>query len=231
MKRQIEKNCIIVPLPSKGECYPHKKGEVSIAYMTAMDENILADKKLREENKAIDTLLEKKILDKDFKVDELYVEDRNAILLALIKDGYGSRHINPIDGKDMDLNTIEYSESKLKGDENGWFDYVQESQPLVKFRTVRHSDEIEPYKLLEGINNENFIDILYTTEKYLLKQMIVCVNGKADQTYIDEYVDSLSHREWAEFIRFINNNMAKVNTDINFEAVLISKIKEQDEER
>ena len=38
-----------VELPSRGECYPHKKSKVPVAYMTAMDENIIVSEKLRSQ--------------------------------------------------------------------------------------------------------------------------------------------------------------------------------------
>lgn len=57
-----------VELPSKGECYPHKKGKVPVAYLTAADENIIVSKELRSKRKISDTLLERKILDKSFNV-------------------------------------------------------------------------------------------------------------------------------------------------------------------
>lgn len=31
-----------VELPSKGECYPHKKCKIAVAYLKAIDENVMA---------------------------------------------------------------------------------------------------------------------------------------------------------------------------------------------
>ena len=81
-----------VELPSKGECYPHKKGKVPVAYLTAADENIIVSKELRSKRKVSDTLLERKILDKSFRVKEFCIGDRDAILLWLRKTGYGNEY-------------------------------------------------------------------------------------------------------------------------------------------
>ena len=79
-----------VELPSRGECYPHKKSKVPVAYMTAMDENIIVSEKLRSQRKVSETLLERKILDKSFNVKDLCIADRDAILIWLRKTSYGS---------------------------------------------------------------------------------------------------------------------------------------------
>lgn len=64
-----------VELPSKGECYPHKKSRVPVAYLTATDENIIVSKELRSKRKVSDTLLERKILDKSFNVKDLCIDN------------------------------------------------------------------------------------------------------------------------------------------------------------
>lgn len=51
-----------IELPSKGECYPHKKNKVPVAYLTAMDENIIVSEKLRSQRKVLDYMRELHIL-------------------------------------------------------------------------------------------------------------------------------------------------------------------------
>lgn len=105
----------ILPLPSNGECYPHKKNRIPVAYLTAADENIIASPNMYRDGKLIDIILERKILDKDIKVSELCKGDRDAIVLWLRATGYGSdfpivaRHLKQVSNILSMLNWIRSS--------------------------------------------------------------------------------------------------------------------------
>lgn len=141
----------ILPLPSNGECYPHKKNRIPVAYLTAADENIIASPNMYRDGKIIDIILERKILDKDIKVDELCKGDRDAIVLWLRATGYGSdfpivaKH--PETGKQYPINvkldTFKYYPFNLKGDENGYFEYTTEGGDVFKFKYLNMREENE----------------------------------------------------------------------------------------
>ena len=88
------KNCEWVELPSKGQCYPInsplRRGKVKVSYLTAKDENIINDPKMYKDGKLIDTILQRKIVDKDIDVHSLCRGDRDAIILWLRRTGYGN---------------------------------------------------------------------------------------------------------------------------------------------
>lgn len=141
----------VLPLPSNGECYAHKKSRIPVAYLTAADENIIASPNMYRDGKIIDVILERKILDKDIKVEELCKGDRDAIVLWLRATGYGTdfpiiaRH--PDTGKEYPINikldTFKYYPFNLKGDENGYFDFVTESGDVIKFKYLNMKEESE----------------------------------------------------------------------------------------
>ena len=141
----------VLPLPSNGECYAHKKNRIPVAYLTAADENIIASPNMYRDGKIIDVILERKILDKDIKVEELRKGDRDAIVLWLRATGYGTdfpiiaRH--PDTGKEYPINikldTFKYYPFNLKGDENGYFDFVTESGDVIKFKYLNMKEEAE----------------------------------------------------------------------------------------
>ena len=116
----------VIPLPSKGQCYPHKIGRIPVAYLTASDENLIASPNMYRDGKVLDVILDRKILDKRIKASELCNGDRDAIIVWLRATGYGSRFpitaTNPDNGKrynvDFDLSTLNYMPFDLKGDEN-----------------------------------------------------------------------------------------------------------------
>ena len=141
----------ILPLPSNGECYAHKKSRIPVAYLTAADENIIASPNMYRDGKIIDIILERKILDKDIKVEELCKGDCDAILLWLTATGYGTAFPivakHPETGKEYPINikldTFKYYPFNLKGDENGYFDFVTESGDVIKFKYLNMKEEAE----------------------------------------------------------------------------------------
>lgn len=161
----------ILPLPSNGECYPHKKNRIPVAYLTAADENIIASPNMYRDGKVIDTILERKILDKDIKVDELCKGDRDAIVLWLRATGYGTdfpivaRH--PDTGKQYPINvkldTFKYYPFNLKGDENGCFEYVTDGGDIIKFRylNIKEENDVKDEIVARTTDYEKFTTIKY----------------------------------------------------------------------
>ena len=83
----------IVDLPSKGyfspETSPLSNGKVELKYMTAKEEDILTSQNLIKEGTVIDILLQSLIINKDIKVEDLLIGDKNAIMVASRILGYG----------------------------------------------------------------------------------------------------------------------------------------------
>ena len=140
----------IIPLPSNGQCYKHKKSRIPVGYLTASDENLITSPNLYRDGKVIDLILKRKILDKNINPEELCKGDRDAILLWLRATGYGvdfpvTVHDNELDTDydvTVDLSTIETKEFDLVGDENGWFDYETKNGDKIKFSFLNRNDEI-----------------------------------------------------------------------------------------
>jgi len=80
----------VVELPSRGIHYSSGKKSLRVAYLTAADENILSAQNLIASNTVIEELLKRKILDKDFIIEDLVDEDKQAILIFLRNTAFGS---------------------------------------------------------------------------------------------------------------------------------------------
>lgn len=155
---EVEEDVVydMVPLPSKGQCYPHKLASIAVAELTAADENIIAAPQMYRDGKIIDVLLERKILDKNVVPSELCKGDREAIMLWLRLSSYGPEYpiyaTNPATGKryevDARLDQFDYKPFTLKGDENGHFSFTTQSGDILKFRYLTNSDEEELKKRL-----------------------------------------------------------------------------------
>ena len=80
----------VLPLPSKGLYYLNKKATVNVSYLNASDENILTSANLLESGEMLNTLLDRKILDKDLRPRQMLDGDKVAILFWLRASGYGT---------------------------------------------------------------------------------------------------------------------------------------------
>jgi len=130
-----------IPLPSNGECYPHKKGKIPIYFLTAREENLIMSINLYSEGMLIESILKSVIADPEIKVEELVQGDIDAILLFLRATAYGTEYPivvrNPYNNIEftttISLGKIKYKELQLKGDENGWFDYKTDEGDILKW--------------------------------------------------------------------------------------------------
>jgi hypothetical protein len=85
----------IVELPSEGKLYDashplHNQKTVEIKYMTAKEEDILTSPSLIKTGQCLDRLLKSVIISAAVDPSTLYSSDRNAILIAARKTGFGS---------------------------------------------------------------------------------------------------------------------------------------------
>lgn len=189
----------VLTLPSKGQCYPHKKSTVPVSYLTAADENMIASPNLYHNGKITDLILKRKILDPDFDVDKMCQGDKDAIILWLRANAYGDEFPittrNPKSGKvyNMSLKLSDflskYMDFDLVGDENGYFDYTLPSGVLVKFRIVPGKENADLKKRLS-----DRMGIRGKVEAYrLVRELDEVMEGIDDEEWkdIDETVDDL----------------------------------------
>ena len=218
------KNCEWVELPSKGQCYPInsplRRGKVKVSYLTAKDENIINDPKMYKDGKLIDTILQRKIVDKDIDVHSLCRGDRDAIILWLRRTGYGNefpvtvRSFNDENSQFstiVDLSHIKYYDFDLIGDENGYFMYFMKNGDIVKFKylSVKESQELTN-RIKEQEENEE-----YSTEiTDPLKIITVSINDNTDRDLISQYVDNMRAEDAVLYRGFVSDNIPRIDTKI-----------------
>ena len=117
---KVSKN--VIELPSKGKLYKDNIDTLEIEYMTAKDEDILTSPHLLKNNKALDVLLERKIMNTTIKPSELLLGDKNMILLQLRAGSYGQYYsvsvTCPFTGKNFDYN-VDLTQLEIR--ELEWF--------------------------------------------------------------------------------------------------------------
>ena len=201
----------VVELPSRGIHYSNKRKSVRVAYLTAADENILSSPSFLNTNTVIPELLRRKILDRDFSIEEIVEEDRQAILIFLRNTAFGSEYTlttyDPKTDKEfnttINLETLKIKEFNLSENANGEYSYyLQKSKVDVtfKFLTRKQEDEIE--KIKESWSGSGIAPVV--TKQ--LEMMIKSFNGVTDALKIRSFVEMMPIKDSQDFRKFINEN-------------------------
>ena len=125
---------------------PLSRGKVEIKYMTAKEEDILTSQNLIKQGTVIDVLLKSLIVNKDIKVDDLLIGDKNAIMVANRILGYGKDYEITYDGEEqnVDLTTLEPVKIDLNKYPRGSneFEYkLPKSERKITFKLLTGKDE------------------------------------------------------------------------------------------
>lgn len=193
-----------IPLPSKGLIYgPNFKNEkIPVAYLNGSDEDLISSPNLySDEYQLFNTILRRKILDKNIRPEFLCAGDRDAILLWLRATSYGEMFgIVATDEygeqfeSEINLTNFKTKEFKLTPNSNGLFEFkLPISGDLIEFRFLIQKDEIEYHKLLEKTN-----DML---KKHSLKSAIELIN---DILKDDSTIDKNKKRRIDDSLKVIN---------------------------
>lgn len=193
----------VIPLPSKGECYPIDSplrcGRIPVAYLTAADENIMVSPNVYRDGKLLDIMLKRKVLDKRIDTNCLCSGDRDAIILWLRGTSYGEEFpitsTNPETGKHynvtLNLSQFDYNDFDLVGDEEGLFDYETNNGDLIKFKIFTNKDEEELKKTITSqVLNVNKVDILRNIN--FVSDTISRMNfNEEERTMLQEDIDEI----------------------------------------
>jgi hypothetical protein len=200
----------VVQLPSQGIHYTNGKKSLRVGYLTASDENILTSPNLLQSDTVIDELLKRKIIEKDFNIDELVNEDKQAILIFLRNTAFGTDYevtlTDPVSKKEfetvLDLSVLKVKELELIADANGEYEYfLPISKKKVTFKFINSQQQKE----LDLIKSGTGTTIAPISTKRL-EMMIKSVDGQRDQMMIYQFIQNMPIRDSQEFRKFVSEN-------------------------
>jgi hypothetical protein len=201
-----------VDLPTGGKYYPedhplHGKEQVEIRFMTAKDEDILSSKTLLKKGLAIERFLQNVIIDKSINTDTLYIGDKNAILVAARKTGYGERYSTRTTCPScLTVSDYEFNLSNLGtyyGDDWEGYDIqsrddrifavtVPQSKVEVEVQLLTSKDEQYLARLTASKKKKNLPETGLTDQ---FRMLIVSVNGHRDSKSIQNFVEGMPARD------------------------------------
>ena len=186
----------MVELPSKGFFYPTdhplKEGKLEMKYMTAKEEDILANANYIQQGIVLDKLLESLIVSPKFNLDDLLIGDKNALLVAARVLGYGSNYTVSYGKKTqtIDLSKLENINNDFTNLTEGVneFSYVMPTTSTpITFKLLTSKDEKSIDKELEGLRKVNPNAGELTTR---FRFIITSVSGKRDMSSIIDFIDN-----------------------------------------
>jgi hypothetical protein len=197
-----------VELPTKGKYYPeghplHNQETVEIRYMTAKDEDILTSQTLLRKGIAIERLLQNVIVNKNIKTDDLYVGDKNAIIMATRITGYGSEYdvrvTCPACG-DNEQHSFDLEDVSINyGDDLEDMNVTATSENTFVLKLPKSDVDVE-VRLLTGQDERNLLLSNERRKKQKLpeatltdqfKNMIVSVNGVDDKHSVSNFINNM----------------------------------------
>ena len=193
-----------VSLPSGGKFYPadhalHGKDTVEIRYLSAKELDTLSSKSLLQKGIAVDRMLQSIIVDNDVQVEDLFVGDKNAIIVAARVGTFGGDYEVKLScgqcetSFDHNFNLAEIgnkdwgSEDDLEFSKNGtFFIKLPKTNVRVECKLLTTKDE----KMLEEVAKKKArmnLPESSLTDQY--KSFIVSLNGVTERGLVDEFVD------------------------------------------
>jgi len=194
-----------VELPSKGR-YPtgHPlcgQDTIEIRYMTAKDEDLLTNQSLLRKGLAIDRVIDSLIKNKSIKGDQLYIGDRNAILIYARASAYGNIYktkvscpsCSAVSKQNFDLNEHEV----YAGD--NYEQYGIEITDKMTFKTTLPLSgilaEIRPLigkdeqQLVRKNKGKKILDNIITNQ---MKQFVISFNEHKDRKVVDHVINNMT---------------------------------------
>jgi hypothetical protein len=227
----------VIELPSQGKIYPEghplSKGTVEIKYMTAKEEDILASQNLIRKGVVLDKLFESVVVEEGLDIGDIFIGDKNAILLATRVLGYGAQYnvevTDPSTGEiqkvSIDLSKIQTKDidfTKLKSDNRYEFELPTSKKNIV-FKLLTHKDEIDITAEVQALQRltAKGQDVISQDVTTRLRYMIVNVDGNEDRGFINNWVkNSLLARD----SRALREHIREFTPDLNLKFEFVSDI-------
>lgn len=208
----------VIQLPTQGKFYKSKKKSIKVGYLTAADENVLAEVDFRKNvNEGIILpLLRNKIYERDLRPEELLDGDVEAILLFLRNTSFGPEYrvtsTDPITDERFTatilLDELNYKKTAVEPNEDGYFETtlpVSKKNVLLKLLTI--NDKIEVDRIVKSYPSERTAPSITTR----LVKNIVSIDGDDDKSKISTFVEQMPIADSKHIRRFLIDNEPRLD--------------------
>ena len=214
----------LVELPTKGLFYDeghplHHAETIEIKHMTTKEEDILTNESFIKNGTVLDRVLQSLIVDNKIRVKDLFVGDKNALLVASRIYGYGPEYKSSI--RCPSCRTVSEHQINLQDLEHTPFeenvathgvevDYNSKSL----FLTIPRNEVKLELRLLKEEKQTQKNKKTGLVDLY--KRIIKSVNGNSSPVYIEQYINSMA----AVDSRYLRGIYAKLIPNVDFSVEL-----------
>ena len=217
----------VIELPSQGKAYaeghPLSKGTVEIKYMTAREEDILASQNLIRKGVVLDKLFESVVVEEGLDIGDIFVGDKNAILLATRVLGYGADYeVEVTDPFTLEQQKVSIDLSKVQtkdidfdklNTQNKYEFELPTSNKKIVFKLLTHKDEMDINKDIQAMSRlsgkgEAPSQDVSTRLRYMIQE----VDGNTDRGFINNFV---KNNLLARDSRALRNYVREISPDLN----------------
>ena len=224
-----------IELPSKGLVYPEghplRDGTCEIKYMTAREEDILANQNLIKKGIVLDKLFESVVVEPGINPNDILIGDKNAILMATRILGYGADYqVEITDPFSLEKQTVVIDLGKVQtkdinddvlNSKNRYTFKLPSKGTEIVFKLLTHGDEQDITKeiqALEKLNKNAGTSFDVTTR---LKYMIVSVDGNEDRGFVNKWVvNSFLAKDTKAFRAYVKELSPDLNMKFEFTSEL-----------
>tara|TARA_S200002703_G_scaffold119273_1_gene105021 strand:- start:8467 stop:9351 length:885 start_codon:yes stop_codon:yes gene_type:complete len=224
-----------VQLPSEGLFYPpghplHNQTTVEIRYMTAKEEDILTSRSLLKAGVALDRMLQNILIDKSLNINSLLIGDKNALLVAARRTGYGPEYTTSVTcpkcassiEHSFDISSPPINDFKSKTRELG----VQYSPTGTVSITLPMTDVVVECRLLNGEDEARIVKeterkvkrkIESSTTTDAFRAFLVSINGDTNPFTIESFIQAMPARDARHLRTIYNEILPNIDLQQSFE--------------
>jgi hypothetical protein len=209
----------MVSLPSQGVFYQNGKKSVKVTYLNASDENLLATPSMIGSGELVDSLLSRKILDKDIVVADMANCDKEAILVFLRNTAFGSDYtVSVLDPKTntefqtkIDMSVLKTKDITVEVDERGEFEhYLEMSKKKCRITLLSPTHEKELKKIEETYKDQKISP--YMTKQ--LEMVVKEIDGNRDPMTIANFIQTMPIKDSQGIRKTVRKNAPELDLNI-----------------
>ena len=208
----------LIQLPSQGVFYKSKKKSIKVGYLTAVDENIIANADSRKsiQESIIIPLLRTKVYERDLRPEEMLDGDIEAVLIFLRNTSFGPEYsITSTDPLTNDkfkttvvLDELNYKKTQFQPNEDGLFETkLPVTGKIVQLKLLSLKDKMDIEQLLSSYPSERTAPTITSR----LNKHIVSIDGDTDKLKISTFIETLPIGDSKYIRRFILDNEPRLD--------------------
>jgi len=223
-----------VELPSRGIFYHqghplYNTTSTEIKYMTAKEEDILTSRSLLKEGVALDRMLQNLLVDKSIDISSLLIGDKNALLVAARRTGYGPEYETTVtcpSCENSDSFSFDISEPPVKDIQENCKEagatiledgtvriLLPMTKAVVTCRFMTSADEVKITKEMERKSKKK----MEASTTDIFRTYITSVNGDNSPFTIESFIQAMPARDSRHLRKVYTSTVPDIDLNQSFE--------------